>query len=175
MFGSNVYPYGPNYVRKILELLFFVLSLADLALIVFILIDTYCLSPNATTCSDHQAWILILSVWPGAVLLAPITGLVAMFLGPSGALARVYALWSRLAGVNNVIILFFFLRYYDYFYASYGSIYPVLLLTSSRAFQCLFVDLYIAHVEKLRYTRGWDGLHTSLFKTKDNKQEIAVV
>jgi hypothetical protein len=47
-------------------------------------------------------------------------------------------------------------------------------LTGSRIFQCLFVDLYIAHVEKLRYTRGWDGLHTSLFKTDDSKNEIVM-
>jgi hypothetical protein len=35
--------------------------------------------------------------------------------------------------------------------------------------QCLFIDLYVAHIEKLRYTRGWDGLFTSLFKTQDKK------
>jgi hypothetical protein len=72
------------------------------------------------------------------------------------------------------MVVFVLVHYYDYFYNVSLSVFPTLLLPSSRALQCLIVGLYIAHVEKLRYTRGWDGLHTSLFKTKDNRQEITI-
>jgi hypothetical protein len=118
--------------------------------------------------------ILIATVWPGALVIAPVMGLAMVILGPSGTLARIFALWSRIAGINSVMVVFVLVHYYDYFYNVSLSVFPMLLLPSSRALQCLIVDLYIAHVEKLRYTRGWDGLHTSLFKTKDNRQEITI-
>jgi hypothetical protein len=118
--------------------------------------------------------ILMIAVWPGALFIAPIMGLVTVILGPSGTLARIYAMWSRIAGINSAMVVCSLLYYFNYYYNVPGSIYSMLILPSSRLVQCLLVDLYIAHIEKLRYTRGWDGLHTSLYKTQDHLQEITI-
>jgi hypothetical protein len=174
MLGCNVAPIGPKYFRKLFEFVVFVLCLSDLALWIIMLVGTYCASDNTTACNDHNALILVMSVWPGAFVIAPLTGLTAVLLGPSGTLARSYGLWSRLAAINNAVMIFLTVKYFDYYSNLPGSYYLIIAVTSSRAFQCTFVDLYIAHIERLRYTRGWDGLHTSLFKTKDNKKEIGL-
>ena len=172
MLGANVYPVGPKYLHKVFELVLFLLCLVDLALSIIVLVSAFCASHDATSCSDHTSMILIILVWPGALTIAPIMGLIMVILGPSGTLARMYALWSRIAFINSAMVILSLVYYYDYYSNIANSYYPMLLLPSSRVFQCLVVDLYIAHIEKLRYTRGWDGLHTSLFKTQDNMKEV---
>jgi hypothetical protein len=172
MMGGNAYPVGPKYFRPVYEALTFVMCLADLALWVLILINTWCASENSTLCQNHTSFYLVIGVWPAAFMLAPLLGISTVMLGPSGILARVYALYSRLAAFNNLAIILITFHFFSYYNNVDGSYYTIVALTASRAFQCLFVDLYIAHIEKLRYTRGWDGLHTTLFPTKDNKQEV---
>ncbi len=172
MLGSNVYPVGPKYLHKVFEPVLFLLCLVDLALSIIVLVSAFCASHDATSCSDHTSMILIILVWPGALTIAPIMGLIMVILGPSGTLARLYAMWSRIAFINSAMVILSLVYYYDYYSNIANSYYPMLLLPSSRVFQCLVVDLYIAHIEKLRYTRGWDGLHTSLFKTQDNMKEV---
>lgn len=174
MFGGNAYPYGPTYLRQLFELVIVFLCMTDITLWIIILFNTYCASDNATDCSNHDALYLVVSVWPLAFVIAPLMGIAAILLGPSVTLSRVYALFSRLAAINNGLMILVMVRFIDYFYNNHvtGSIYTVIAVTGSRLFQCFFVDFYIAHIERLRYTRGWDGLNTSLYKTKDNKQEV---
>jgi len=172
--GSNVYPIGPKYVRKVLELLIFVLCIVDLALSIIVLTNAYCASDNATACTNHTSMVLMVTVWPGALFIAPIMGLVTVVMGPSGTLARIYAMWSRIAGINGAVVTWSLVFYFNYFYNVPGSVYPFFVLLGSRLFQCLFVDLYVAHIERIRYTHGWDGLHTSLYKTQDNRQEVII-
>jgi hypothetical protein len=174
MLGSNVYPLGPKYVRKVLELLIFVLCIVDFAVSIIVLTSAYCASRDTTACQDHTSMILMLAVWPGALFIAPLMGLVTVVLGPSGMLARMYAMWSRIACINSAMVLLSLFYFFSYYYNVPGSIYGMLVLPSSRFFQCLIVDQYIAHIERLRYTRGWDGLHTSLYKTQDNLQEVTI-
>ena len=172
LIGSNIYPYGPNYLKKFLELILVLLALSDLSLNGLLFIDFFCVSDNITKCSDHTALLLVFYVWPLATIIAPIMGLIAIFLGPSGNLARVYALWTRLAGINNVIMTVFYIQYISYFLkANNFSPWDFISYSIIRAIQTLLVDLYIAHIEKIRYTRGWDGLHTSLYKAKDHKNQ----
>jgi hypothetical protein len=60
--------------------------------------------------------------------------------------------------------------YTYYLYPANARAYTVYFLgavISTRAFQCVFIDLYIAHLECYRRTRGWDGLSTSLTIAKD--------
>lgn len=174
MLGCNVYPYGPKYFRKLFEIAAFCLCISDLTFWVLILANTICASADTTACQDHTALIVVIMLWPGAFLVAPLMGLTAILLGPSGTLARNYALWSRLAAINNALMIFFTIEYLDFYSNAPGGVYFIIAVTSSRIFQCQFVDYYIAHIERLRYTRGWDGLNTSLFKTKDNKKEITL-
>ena len=172
LIGSNIYPYGPNYLKNFLELILVLLALSDLSLNGFLFIDFFCVSDNITKCTDHTALLLVFYVWPLATIIAPIMGLIAIFLGPSGNLARVYALWTRLAGINNIIMTVFFIQYISYFLkANIFSPWDFISYSIIRAMQTLLVDLYIAHIEKIRYTRGWDGLHTSLYKAKDHKNQ----
>lgn len=173
MVGYNIFPYGPTYVRRLIELPLFLLSLSDCILWVLILSTSLCVSNDVTKCADHRAFNLMISLWPGAFILAPISGMIAIVLGPSSTLARIYAMFSRLAGINNLVLIAVVIQFSSYYLSiDQFSIWPVVALTSGRLFQTFMVDLYIAHIEKLRYTRGWDGLHTSLFKTRDNKQVI---
>jgi hypothetical protein len=174
MIGSNIMPYGPKSFRKIFEVIAFFLCVSDLTLWIVMLINTICASDDATACNNHFALIIVMSIWPGAFLLAPLMGLTAIMLGPSGTLARSYALWSRLAAINNALMILFTFKFFEFYSNSPGSFYLIIAVTTSRVFQCQLVDLYVAHIERLRYTRGWDGLHTSLFKTKDNKKEISL-
>jgi hypothetical protein len=174
MIGSNVMPYGPKSFRKFFEIIAFFLCVSDMTLWIVMLINTICASDDATACDNHFALIIVMSIWPGAFLLAPLMGLSAIMLGPSGTLARSYALWSRLAAINNALMIFFTFKFFELYSNSPGSFYLIIAVTTSRVFQCQLVDLYVAHIERLRYTRGWDGLHTSLFKTKDNKKEISL-
>jgi hypothetical protein len=172
LIGSNIYPYGPNYLKNFLELILVLLALSDLSLNGLLFIDFFCVSDNITKCSDHTALVLVFYVWPLATIIAPIMGLIAIFLGPSGNLARVYALWTRLAGINNIIMTVFYIQYISYFLkANNFSPWDFISYSIIRAMQTLLVDLYIAHIEKIRYTRGWDGLHTSLYKAKDHKNQ----
>jgi hypothetical protein len=172
MFGGNVYPLGPRSVRRFLEVLLLVLSVADVALSAIICFEYYCISSNTTSCNDHTDLTLVIFVWPFAMMITPLLGIFAIMLGPSGTLTRIYAMWNRLTGVNNLIVMVVYLRYFKYLSSLAITTYPPILYTCSRGIQCLVVDQYIAHIEKLRYTRGWDGLHTSLFKTQDSKTVI---
>jgi hypothetical protein len=174
LFGFNVYPYGPRHFRKVFEFVLGFLCMSDLCLWGIALFDSYCASSNPTACKDHTSLLLTTLLWPGAFLIAPISGLATIILGPSSSLARVYAWWSRLAAINNLLLLQATIDFHTYYEFTTGSFYPVILISSSRLLQCLCVDLYVAHVERLRFTRGWDGLHTSLFKTRDNKKEIVI-
>ncbi|KAJ1406046.1 hypothetical protein B484DRAFT_456946 [Ochromonadaceae sp. CCMP2298] len=171
--GANVSPVGPRSVRALLEVLFLVLCIADIGIAVIVLVNSFCASENTTQCTNHTSMLLMILVWPGALIIAPVTGLATVILGPSGQLARIYALWSRIALINSAMVVLALVSYQDYFQNVPGGLYLMLVLPSSRGVQCVCVDAYIAHVEKMRYTRGWDGLHTSLFKTTDNRQEIA--
>jgi hypothetical protein len=99
-------------------------------------------------------------------------GIIAMILGPSGKLSRLYAMWSRVAIINLLVIVRIIYDNISFFNNVKVSLYLCVYLFASRGFQVFMVDFYVAHIEKLRYTRGWDGIHTSLFKTKDNINEI---
>ena len=48
----------------------------------------------------------------------------------------------------------------------------IILYLISRFAQIYFIDTYIALVERMRSTGGWDGLHTSLYQAQDNTIEI---
>lgn len=171
-FGGNVMPLGRPTVRRVLELMLLFFSLIDIALGAIICFEYYCASADSTTCEDHTSMFQILFMWPLALVITPIMGVTAIMLGPHANLTRIYASWVRLAGVNNVMMAAVYIRYLSFFINLPISTYPPIIYTCSRVIQCLIVDQYIAHIEKLRYTRGWDGLSTSLFMTQDSKTLI---
>lgn len=171
-FGGNVMPLGRPTVRRVLELMLLFFSMIDIALGTIICFEYYCASDDSTTCEDHSSMFQILFMWPLALVITPIMGVTAIMLGPHANLTRMYASWARLAGVNNIMMAAVYIRYLSFFINLPISTYPPIIYTCSRMIQCLIVDQYIAHIEKLRYTRGWDGLSTSLFMTQDSKTLI---
>jgi hypothetical protein len=99
-------------------------------------------------------------------------GLIMMILGPSVTLAKSYASWLRVTFINSAILIWIIIINYSQLFELQGQLYPFFILLGSRIFQMLTIDIYIAYIEKIRYTRGWDGLQTSLYKTRDRRIEI---
>jgi hypothetical protein len=166
-FGRNMSPHGPPVLRTLLGLLILCLSCVDLGLFVFVCVEFYCLWN--ITCESHLAVILPIIIFPGALLFSPLSGIVAVLLGPSGGLARIHACWSRLALISNAVVISIFVaKGRD----NTTIAYIVGCLAGSRVFQCAIIDLYISHIEQIRWTRGWDGLVTSLYADNDKKVDI---
>lgn len=170
--GSNVYPVGPRSIKYLIELLIFCLSAVDLVLVSAITTFYFCLGPDPTACQEHQALLLMYTLWPGATIVAPVVGMVAIVIGPNVTLTRIYASWLRLSLISTIVTIVLYNYYSSYFILTFYVAYFVAGLSSSRFVQLLVVDLYVAHLERARYTRGWDGLATSLSSTKDHQIDI---
>lgn len=125
---------------------------------------------SATSCSNTLPIIIPLVLWPpGAVIAAPFFGITAILLEPAPVLSRVYASWSRLAIISMALVVG--LGIYGINTGQILAVSGTLIgvLAGSRLLQCFLVDAYIALVEKIRWTRGWDGLSTSMYATKDKR------
>jgi len=171
--GANIYPTGPTSIRSILEIIYVILIISDLFSSSIVLIDSYCLGSNDFgNCDKHDYFLWILSIWPLAIIITPLMGLIMMILGPSVTLAKSYASWLRVTFINSSILIWVIIINYSQLFKLQGQLYPFFVLLSSRLFQMLTIDIYIAYIEKIRYTRGWDGLQTSLYKTRDRRIEI---
>mgnify|MGYP003386718537 CR=1 FL=1 len=164
----NLDTWGPGGLRRFLVAMFLFLSIADFLGVLIIMIVYRCIF-NTTTCANSNGIILVMTIWPGALIFSPIMGIVATTLGPSVKYARAYALWSRFAGISDITMVAIYVQ----FHSSTANLvgYTVLFLSLSRALQCYLVDLYIAHIEEMRWGRGWDGLSTCLYVTKDRRYE----
>lgn len=147
--------------------------ISDLFSSAIVLIDSYCLGSNDfDKCDKHDYFIWILTIWPLAIIITPLMGLIMMILGPSVTLAKSYASWLRVTFLNSALLIWVLIINYSELYQLQGQLYPFFILLSSRIFQMLTIDIYIAYIERIRYTRGWDGLQTSLYKTRDRRIEI---
>ena len=87
------------------------------------------------------------------------------------------AYWTRLSSLSILIIIslytIFVIPYNPFSNEGRDLLFDVLItLVISRVIQLLLIDQYVAHIESTRWTRGWDGLMTSLFVTTDNKKDI---
>ena len=109
-------------------------------------------------------------MWPGALLISPMYGLVTTALGGAVVYARPYAVWSRLAGISTIVMCIIYAQYSQYIPLYVAVI--VAYMTLSRLFQCALIDIYIAHMEAIRYTRGWDGLSSCLYNAKDQHRGL---
>ena len=91
--------------------------------------------------------------------------------GPSAYLSRIYASWSRLSIISTLSMIVIFAIAYIQLQIQFGylPLYFVVALALSRVVQCFFCDFYIALIEKIRWTGGWDGLSTSLYATQDSR------
>ena len=154
-------------------------------------IGTLYLCPHENSqCSPSESapyLLLMLLLWPGAVLFSTIGGIIILSSTLRGHTLRIYVSWSRLCTIP-VFILFVLLFYFNgsrqQEYAYEGSdIYAKrdnltqvkvvsIILIVSRIVQIAIADQFVAHVERLRWTLGWDGLMTALFVTKDVRTEI---
>jgi hypothetical protein len=170
--GRNMQPRGSPSILKYLRLILMASCLADIvlffsiSLIYYVMWDEICgketlFSP--TECSVPFA--LILLVWPFAIVITPLLGFTVLLFGSIGNWPRVYSGWSRVT-VFPIVTMVYTYNLYPANARAY-TVYFLGAVIFSRAFQCVFIDLYIAHLECYRRTRGWDGLSTSLTVAKD--------
>jgi hypothetical protein len=179
LFGANLKLSGTLnknivHIRTLQQLLGFLilcLNVTDCTVIIAISFEYWCVWTNPTECADHTAVYLLLSLPPAAIVAAPMWGIATVCTGTSGSFARTYASWARLALVTACLILWIFVeRGRDY--CNKFAVYFIILYLISRFAQIYFIDTYIALVERMRSTGGWDGLHTSLYMAQDNTIEI---
>lgn len=167
-FGRNTYPHGKKirFLRKLLEVLLSICCIFDFICLSFFTVLYYCIWGNSSECDDQTGFYIIVSVWPGALLVTPLAGFMAIGLGKGGTFPRIYSVWSRLASISLINLIWI------YFYRQENApSYAVFLLMSmiiSRVIQSSTIDVYISYTESRRKTRGWDGLSTSLAIVQDN-------
>ena len=179
--GANVVPVGGKHVRRLLRLLILALSTADMGLYVLLFVfgkvywcESALTSKGVTRCDALALPSLysLMFIFPGAFAAAPLLGAITGLAELAGAgLARVYAAWSRLAVVNTIVALALYSRYKTpTTEAALGWV--VGLLVASRLIQVLVADQFVAHVERKRFNRGWDGLTTALATATDVEVDL---
>ena len=204
-FGANISPLGRQYgfyARRGMNVLLFVLCCGDLCLFTLVaIIGRLYLCPHTETyhgvqqqCLDSQSnpyILLLIFVWPGAVLFSSIGGITILTSRLRAHFLRIYVSWSRMCfiPVLNFVVLFysfntkrlgvFFEKAVDSNDEGQGNAAQLrllvnvsIILTLSRVIQIAIAEQFIAHVERMRWTLGWDGLMTALFVTKDVRTEV---
>jgi hypothetical protein len=181
--GVNVYPFGGTIMRSICELLLMLMCLADFLLFGFIYVQFAALYNNANgnfnPSIECKLWVFI---FPFAVVISPILG-VASILLQDGQISRVYNSWLRLSFINTIVLLvtgFASLTQYGLLdhqgYQSSWNTNNLALLAFGQLFckllQLFLCDLYVAHIDAARWTRGWDGLSTSLYASPDRRLRL---
>lgn len=162
---------GRNYAivtqknRKYLRLAIFLLCLHDIVVSGVLSMYYWCIWESSTECHDHTGVVIELSVWPGAVILSPMSGLICIILHTHGRRTREYATWVhlQLISVGGLAIVFMMWRQNAPGFLGFF----ILSLFISNRLQIVVTDRFIASFESQRRSRGWDGLATSLKKYDD--------
>jgi hypothetical protein len=188
--GANLRPSGRDYgqyLRKIYS--FFIILLCILELLCIPLLYTFgkivlCNAYDGdTNCDDKASLPYLLSItmcMPFALVYTPIAGIIIFSSsGMKTSYLKVFAAMVRVSFVNIILLTSYFLAFVsaDLSVNDRNSSPPNVTQDLIVFYQCshmallLFTDQYIAFVERIRWTRGWDGLTTSLFVTQDNRKE----
>lgn len=166
MVGANVFPWGPAFLLNILGLILLFLNIVDVGLTIYLLVEFGNSAPNLGANESLTSYIPFL-FWPGATAFAPLTGIFAIVYGPSALWARIYGCWSRLAIFGIIIMSSEYFAFIGAGTVPTNAGLAILFALISRLSQCYLVDYYVAFIETKRWTRGWDGLSTSLYRSKD--------
>jgi hypothetical protein len=158
--GYNSLPYVNPIYRKLTAFILFILIVVDIAFSCVISINFWCIWDNYTLCEDHTGFILGVVVWPGALAITPIVGLLTVAVNPTGMFARHYVCWSKLAACS--LITLYTIYFYWYKQSPYSTVFFLLGMTASRLIQLIIADRLIASHEALRTSRGWGGLFTNI-------------
>jgi hypothetical protein len=158
--SHNALPYTSPIYRKLAAMTLFTLIVVDIGFSCVISINFWCIWDNYTLCEDHTGFILGVVMWPGALTLTPIVGLLAVAVNPTGIFARHYVSWSRLAALS--LITLFTIYFYWYQQSPYSTLYFLLGMAVSRFGQLVIADRFIASHEALRTSRGWGGMFTNI-------------
>ena len=141
------------------------------------------LSGEGFQCINGEAtpYLLILNlVWPGAAFFSIFGGILVHSSELKTNQIRMYSSWSRLFVVPILLLTIF----YFYFNIQGLSVTETAqqkgmllidiigLMALSRALQIVITEQYIALVDRIRLTLGWDGLMTAIFMTKDSVRDV---
>ena len=150
---------NPKILRRFLTVFLFLLLVLDVMLFGVFGVIYFCIY-DKTGCDDHTGFVVMLLVWPFALLMAPLSGIKCVILTPLGQVARRYRCWSSYVNITSIAMVSIYWqffadtpRYYLYFVVS---------LLLSRFCQHFLIDIYIETQEDKRASRGWDGLFTSV-------------
>lgn len=165
--GTNKLPRGRLF-RKLMTALFVLFIFVDIGCTCFLTLSYWCVWGNRTSCNNHTGVVLMQSVWPGALVMAPLMGLRVMILNSTGTMARQYVCWSRLACFNCIMMIVIYLKWTENA-KTFLNIPLLISYAGSRLFQNYYFDYYIATVENKRTSRGWNGLHTSIINFENHE------
>jgi hypothetical protein len=188
--GANITPFrrGRSTARRIMQILLLVGCYLDLILWSMALVfgkPSLCpheVAGEGFQCEGGQAtpYLLTLNlVWPGAAFFSIIGGIFVHSSELKVNQIRMYSAWSRLFVIPIALFIFF------YFYFNYRgltsdekgktSAFMVEVaagMVISRLVQIVVTEQYIALVDRIRLTLGWDGLTTAMVQTKDSKRDV---
>jgi hypothetical protein len=150
---------NPRILRRLLTIFLFLLVVLDVMLFGTFGVIYFCIY-DKTGCDDQSGFIIMLLVWPFAVLMSPLCGLKCVILTPLGQLARRYRCWSSYVNITTIAMGAIYWKFFEDTPRYY--VYMVTSLVLSRLGQHVLIDVYIETQEDKRSSRGWDGLFTSV-------------
>ena len=176
-----------TYLRKIYLFLSTVLCILEMLcipiLFIFgkiVLCPAYDGEENCANTESFPYMITIAAVMPFAILYTPVAGFIILTSSSvKTSYLKVFASMVRVSFLNIILLTIYFLEFVspDLSLNDKSSDAPnfvqdvVLIFQFSHFALLILTDQYIAFVERIRWTRGWDGLSTSLFVTQDNRKE----
>jgi len=158
--GTNQLPRSALF-SNLMTICFVLFLFVDIACICYLSLTYWCVWGNRTECNDQTGVILMHSVWPGALIMAPLMGLRVMILNSTGTVARQFLCWSRLTFINFIMMVLIYLKWRDNA-DTFLNIPMLLVYLGSRLFQTYHFDSLVAATENKRTSRGWNGLYTSI-------------
>ncbi len=177
LFGINVYPVGGLTTKATISFFLSIMCMADFILLCFIYPQVASLTGNANRILDPSPEaVLWLLIWPLAVVISPILGFASSAIVGDVMLARVYSSWLKLSFINTSILIGLGYQSLSSNKDSTWESVTVYVWSqfASKVVQWLLCDLYVAHLENARWTRGWDGLSTSLYSSRDHDIDLNI-
>lgn len=166
LIGRNMVPAGPYFLKQVIEIMLELCCVLDLIFAALISATLFCSWDDYNHCHSVSYFAIIISVYPLALVVAPILGYLTVVVQARGHMPRIYSIWTRLGNISYAILLGIYFTSHEYMPKFVGSM--VFAMGINKATQNCLIDLYIAHLENYRSNKSWDGLSTSIVAAKEN-------
>mmetsp|Transcript_4500 Transcript_4500/g.15136 ORF Transcript_4500/g.15136 Transcript_4500/m.15136 type:complete len:428 (+) Transcript_4500:809-2092(+) len=150
---------GVGQNRSVLFWLTVLLCCTDMASTISILVFFSCVRHDRDNeCRSPPIWIST-SLYPFALMVAPLWGLIALTMGKATRMLRAYVSWTRLSTLNCFVLLVCYFAYLNA--VPRNLVFGILALWGLKVVEARLADQFIAELEARRTARGWGGLYTS--------------